>query len=54
MLARTRPLIGYGGQIFNNHPELRSNVAGVFMGHSAQKAVELVDELLLNGTVKER
>ena len=44
-LAR-RPLIGYGGRIFNQHPELRSEIAGVFMGASAQEAVQGVNELL--------
>jgi MerR family transcriptional regulator, light-induced transcriptional regulator len=43
-----RPLIGYGGQVFVRRPELRSNIAGVFMGTSAQEAVEHINELLLD------
>ena len=41
-----RPLIGYGGRIFNRQPDLRSDVAGVYMGASAEEAVEVVNELL--------
>lgn len=40
------PLIGYGGRIFNLQPELRSQNSGIFMGPSAQAAVEHLDELL--------
>lgn len=41
-----QPLIGYGGRIFDNHPELRTNVTGVYMGATAEEAVGVVDELL--------
>lgn len=40
------PLIGYGGRIFNLKPDLRAKVTGVFMGATAQEAVEHIDELL--------
>jgi methanogenic corrinoid protein MtbC1 len=41
-----RPLIGYGGRIFNVNPELRDGIAGVFAGASAAEAVAAVSELL--------
>jgi DNA-binding transcriptional MerR regulator/methylmalonyl-CoA mutase cobalamin-binding subunit len=41
-----RPIIGYGGRIFNLHPELRNHVTGVFLGATAAEAVEGVGELL--------
>ena len=46
--GQTTPLIGYGGQIFLQRPELRSSIAGVYMGASAQEAVTHIDELLLD------
>jgi methanogenic corrinoid protein MtbC1 len=45
-LTAPRPLIGYGGQAFNKHPELRSAIAGFYLGASAHEAVETIDELL--------
>jgi MerR family transcriptional regulator, light-induced transcriptional regulator len=47
-LAPQRPLIGYGGQIFDRRPELRANITGVYMGANADEAVEVVNELLRN------
>jgi DNA-binding transcriptional MerR regulator len=41
-----RTLIGFGGQVFNRRPELRANVAGVYMGANAQAAVTTIIELL--------
>jgi methanogenic corrinoid protein MtbC1 len=41
-----RPIVGYGGRIFNVRPELRDGMAGVFAGASAVEAVETVSELL--------
>jgi DNA-binding transcriptional MerR regulator len=41
-----RPIIGYGGRVFNVHPNLRDNVAGVFVGSTALEAVESLGELL--------
>ena len=43
-----RPLLGYGGQIFSRYPELRNEVTGVFMGDSAEEALQVVDELLVS------
>jgi MerR family transcriptional regulator, light-induced transcriptional regulator len=48
-----RPIIGYGGQIFNQHPELRSNIAGVFMGTSAEEAISHIQELLGEKSMRE-
>jgi methanogenic corrinoid protein MtbC1 len=47
-IARSRPLLGYGGRIFEQHPELRDDVVGVYMGATAQDAVSAVDEALSN------
>ncbi len=41
-----RPLIGYGGRIFARHPELRDQVPGIYLGDSAQDAVETLRALL--------
>jgi len=43
-----RLLIGYGGRIFNERPELREEITGIFLGASTQNAVEIIDELLQN------
>lgn len=41
------PPIGYGGQIFRSKPELRSTVAGIYLGDTAHHAVQQIDKLLL-------
>ena len=41
-----KPLFGYGGRVFNQRPELRSNVPGIFLGESARAAVEYVAALV--------
>jgi DNA-binding transcriptional MerR regulator len=41
-----RPVIGYGGRVFNVQPGLRDDIAGVFAGATALEAVETVGELL--------
>jgi methanogenic corrinoid protein MtbC1 len=41
-----RPVIGYGGRVFNVQPGLRDDIAGVFVGATALEAVETVGELL--------
>lgn len=40
-----RPIIGYGGRIFQKHPELRNTITGIYMGDSAYEAVESTLEL---------
>lgn len=42
-----RPIIGYGGRVFNVRPELRDEIAGVYLGATAVEAVESIDELLV-------
>lgn len=39
-------IIGYGGQVFVQHAELRKNMSGVYMGSTAQEAVDIAQELL--------
>jgi len=43
--------IGYGGRIFNIQPELREQIAGVYLGESSLQAVERVGDILANGIV---
>lgn len=45
-IAPPRPLIGYGGQVFNQHPELRSTITGVFLGSSAHDAIGNINDLI--------
>lgn len=45
-LMTVRPIIGYGGRIFQKQPELRSEVVGIYMGDTAYEAVESTMELL--------
>ncbi|BAJ63383.1 MULTISPECIES: MerR family transcriptional regulator [Anaerolinea] len=47
-LAKLRrpPLFGYGGRGFDNHPEIRQKVAGIYLGNTLEKALEKVNELL--------
>lgn len=47
-----RPIVGYGGRIFNQQPERRSEIAGVYLGATAQEAVKSIDDLL--STQRER
>ncbi|MCC6168346.1 MAG: MerR family transcriptional regulator [Caldilineaceae bacterium] len=45
--GRQRPLIGYGGPIFSRRPDLRSAIAGVYLGDCTQCMAQQVDQLLL-------
>jgi len=45
-LPTFRPMIGYGGRIFQQQLALRSEIAGVYMGDSAYEAVANTEELL--------
>jgi methanogenic corrinoid protein MtbC1 len=45
-IAPPRPMIGYGGRAFNLRPELRNEIAGVYLGATAVEAVESIAELL--------
>jgi methanogenic corrinoid protein MtbC1 len=44
--------VGFGGRIFNVHPDLHHSIAGHFLGHLLPSAVEQVD-LILNNSLKE-
>lgn len=45
-LTAVRPIIGYGGRIFQRQPALRNEMTGIYMGDSAYEAVESTMELL--------
>jgi methanogenic corrinoid protein MtbC1 len=45
-LPEPRPAFGYGGRAFNKQPELRTMVAGQFLGESAVDAIERVRTLV--------
>ncbi|MGI8643791.1 MAG: MerR family transcriptional regulator [Thermomicrobiales bacterium] len=45
-LDTTRPLIGFGGGVYVIHPQLRSEVDGIFLGPNAAATVEAVDRAL--------
>ena len=46
VLEHPQPVFGYGGGIFNRHPELRDAVPGVFLGEHIQDAVRMITMLL--------
>jgi len=45
-LEPPRPIIGYGGRAFNLRPELRDEIAGIYLGATAMEAVESISDLL--------
>ena len=40
------PIVGYGGPIFNERPELRAKVRGIFLGTTLQEGVETLERIL--------
>jgi len=42
------PLVGYGGPIFNERPELRAKLRGLFLGTTLQEGVETLERILQN------
>lgn len=46
-LSDHRPIIGYGGRAFSQHPELRNAIQGIYLGESMQEAVQMIHRLLL-------
>lgn len=45
--ARTgEPIVGYGGLAFNERPELRAKVQGLFLGSTLQEGVETLERIL--------
>jgi methanogenic corrinoid protein MtbC1 len=49
-LEPPRPIIGYGGRVFNLRPELRDGIAGIYLGETAVEAVEGINDLLAERT----
>jgi MerR family transcriptional regulator, light-induced transcriptional regulator len=45
-LDHPQPVFGFGGGIFNHHPEFRDAVPGIFLGERIHDAVELIMALL--------
>jgi methanogenic corrinoid protein MtbC1 len=45
-LDTPRPMIGYGGRVFAQQPELKELVDGVYLGDSAVEAADAIRELL--------
>jgi DNA-binding transcriptional MerR regulator len=41
-----RPVIGYGGRVFSEKPELTEQIPGVFLGKTIQEGVETLDRML--------
>jgi DNA-binding transcriptional MerR regulator len=41
-----RPIVGFGGRIFNEEAAWREKVPGVFLGETLREGVQLLDELL--------
>jgi DNA-binding transcriptional MerR regulator len=45
--ARTgQPIVGYGGRVFIDHPELTDQVPGVWLGKTLQAGLETLDRML--------
>lgn len=40
------PIVGYGGQIFQQHPDLQSRAHGVYLGADVEHAVQKIDRLM--------
>lgn len=45
-LESGRPIVVFGGQIFNEQPELRDTTPGIFLGETLREGVEKLDALL--------
>ncbi len=41
-----QPIIGYGGRVFHNHPALRDQIHGNYLGDTALEAIEGINQLL--------
>jgi MerR family transcriptional regulator, light-induced transcriptional regulator len=48
MLSKQRksPIFGYGGRAFDFHPELRNEIAGIYLGNSLETAMITIKDLL--------
>ncbi len=49
-LGSPQPFVGYGGRIFNEQPELKNEIAGAFLGTTAQDAVSRLDAIIQAST----
>ena len=46
-VARTgRPVVGYGGRAFTDHPELMEQMSGVSLGKTLQEGIDTLNRLL--------
>jgi DNA-binding transcriptional MerR regulator len=45
--ASGRPIVGFGGPVFNYNPELREQMPGMFLGETLREGVERLDDMLL-------
>lgn len=45
-VAEYAPVVGYGGHVFVEHPELRRGVDGIFLGRDADEAAARIDAAL--------
>ena len=46
MVQAGRPVMGFGGRIYNEQPEWRDKGPGIFLGTSLAEAVETLERLL--------
>ena len=53
-LGSPQPFVGYGGRIFNEQPELKSEIAGAFLGTTAQDAVSRLDAIMQASTLERK
>ncbi|HUP27302.1 MAG TPA: hypothetical protein VM409_02630, partial [Chloroflexia bacterium] len=42
------PLLGYGGQVFNQYPHITKRLGGLYLGEDARQAVRKISEQLQN------
>jgi DNA-binding transcriptional MerR regulator len=42
-----RPTFGFGGPAFNDHPEMRGGVHGIFLGETIQSGIETIERLMI-------
>ena len=43
-------LFGYGGRVFNIHPEICATMPGIFLGHDARELADRIPDLLRQGS----
>ena len=41
-----KPMVGYGGLVFNRHPEWRQRLPGIFLGATLQEGLDTIETLL--------